>query len=366
MTTGFELGVTNYRSGPETIFDNSDGYTYYFGDMQHQTEEWIDSFAFAADELSGTEQINGFRYEYCSSLSDPLGNAITTEVRFYEDHPLFAEPTGWTDPVAGTIQNSACAYILTGLPGDTTSLGVECWAITVDLMCGFECTLPQELTPGGFTEYNGIGWMYMAAGAIGLTGPMLQGTVTAAGPGTAVPGYGTTDLLTLMDLADVGNEFQGSFWFGGAPKAHAIFTLTLYGDGIPDTDVVNADAPDLDDVLCLGSDTEFRTGNAVTWTLDDQGGTAIFPSSAYAMLVGTHGSSAGFGGLAGAGTTLLVDPGSLLIPPTPLVMSGVVPAVTTPSLPGLPPTIWAQAFGFNGGIGPGNAAEASNALRHNN
>ena len=111
---------------------------------------------------------------------------------------------------------------------------------------------------------------------------------------------------------------------------------------------------------------EFRSGATVTWALDDLGGTAIFPSAAYAMLVGKNGSSAGFGSLAGPGTTLLVDPGSLVTPPTPLVMAGIVPSVTTPSLPGLPPTIWAQAMGFNGGIGAGNAAEASNALRHNN
>ena len=108
----------------------------------------------------------------------------------------------------------------------------------------------------------------------------------------------------------------------------------------------------------------FRINN--TGILDTLGGTAIFPSSAYAMLVGTNGSSTGFGSIAGSGTTLLVDPGSLLFPPTPLLMTGVVPAVTTPTLPGLPPTIWAQALGFNGGIGQGNAAEASNALRHNN
>ncbi|PCJ52694.1 MAG: hypothetical protein COA70_11925 [Planctomycetota bacterium] len=354
------MGSPTIRSGPETIFDNTLAVNYYFSVLGN-TEEWIDNCAFVADEISGMEQINGFDFYYCSTLPDSTGNAITTEIRFYADNNGFMEPLGWTDPINGTVQNSACTYLLSGLPGDTTSIGGgPCWAIAVDLMHGFECSLPQESIPDGFSDLNGIGWMYKD-GFIGLTtGPFLGSNIHSAGTG-----YGAQDWLGLMDLADIGNEYQGSF-FGQQPKVQATFDLILYGDGIPDTDVVNADAPDVNDVLCLGSDMEFRSGNAVTWALDDLGGTAVFPSSAYAMLVGTNGSSAGFGSLAGPGTTLLVDPGSLLFPPTPLVMSGAIPAVTTPSLPGLPPTIWAQAMGFNGGVGPGNAAEASNALRHNN
>ncbi|PCJ52356.1 MAG: hypothetical protein COA70_12590 [Planctomycetota bacterium] len=358
MTTGFEVNAQSYRSGPATIFDNMDGVGYYFSTVG-ATEEWIDSVAFAADEISGNEQINGFDFNYCSLLFDAAGTAITTEVRFYDDNPGFAEPTGWTG--AGTIQNAACAYGLAGLPGDTSGTGISCWAVGIDLMCGFECSVPQEVTPGGITEFNGVGWMYLDASLSGLTGPNLGSTVLQT-----TPGYGTRDLFELMDLAVIGGEWQGTFFFGGAPKAQAYFDLTLYGDGILNTDVVNADAPDTGDVLCLGSDVALVAGNAVTWALDDAGGTAVFPSAAYAMLVGTAGSSAGFGSIAGAGTTLLVDPGSLLFPPTPFIMAGAVPSVTTPTLPGLPPTIWAQSLGFNGGVGPGNAAEASNALRSNN
>ncbi|PCJ52357.1 MAG: hypothetical protein COA70_12595 [Planctomycetota bacterium] len=359
MTTGFEVNAQSYRSGPATIFDNTDGVGYYFSTLASNDIEWIDSVAFAADEISGDEQINGFVFNYCSLLADPVGDAITTEVRFYDDNPGFAEPTGWTDLVAGTIQNAACAYGIAGLPGDTSLAGISCWGVTIDLHCGFECSVPQEITFGGVTEFNGVGWMYMDAFGGGSTGPNLGSTVLQTSPG-----YGTRDLFELMDLAIVGGEWQGTFWFGGAPKAQAYFDLTLFGDGILDTDVVNADLPDTGDVLCLGSDMEFRAGNAVTWALDDAGGTAVFPSAAYAMLVGTAGGN--FGAAAGAGTTLLVDPGSLLFPPTPFVMSGAVPSVTTPTLPGLPPTVWAQSLGFNGGIGAGNAAEASNALRHNN
>jgi len=360
MTTGFEVNAQSYRSGPATIFDNTDGVGYYFSTLS-DTEEWIDSCAFVADEISGMEQINGFDFNYCSLLPDAAGTAITTEVRFYDDNPGFMEPTGWTDLGAGTIQNAACAYGIAGLPGDTSLGGISCWAVSIDLMCGFECSVPQEVTPGGITEFNGIGWMYMDGFGGGNTGPNIGSTILQT-----APGYGINDYFELMDLAVVGAEFQGTFFFGGVPKLYSTFDCVLYGNGIANTDVVNADAPDTGDVLCLGSDVELIAGNAVTWALDDAGGTAVFPSAAYAMLVGTAGSSAGFGSIAGAGTTLLVDPGSLLFPPTPFIMTGAVPSVTTPTLPGLPPTIWAQSLGFNGGVGPGNAAEASNALRSNN
>ena len=356
MTTGFEIGTPTYRSGPATIFDNTDGIGYYFSTLSN-TEEWIDTAAFAATELNGMEQINGFEFNYCSLLSGP--GTVSVEVRFYNDCITGSGPTGWDS--GGTIQNAACAYALAGLPGGGGPFGISCFNINIDLMCGFECSVPQEQTPGGTTDFVGIGWMYMDSLASGSTGPTLGSLI-----GQTTPGYGSQDFFELMDLAVVGAEHQGTFNFGGKPKAQATFDCVLYGDGILDTDVVNADIPNTSDVLCLSSDMEFRSGNAVTWALDDLGGTAIFPSAAYAMLVGTNGSSAGFGSLAGPGTTLLVDPGSLVTPPTPLVMSGVVPAVTTPNLPGLPPTIWAQAMGFNGGIGAGNAAEASNALRHNN
>jgi len=361
MTTGFELGAPKYRSGPATIFDNTDGIGYYFSTLS-DTEEWIDTVAFTATELNGMEQINGFEFNYCTLLPGP--GTIYSEVRFYNDCITGAGPTGWA--FGGTIQNAACAYGLAGLPGGGGPFGISCFNINIDLMCGFECSVPQEQTPGGTTDFIGVGWMYFDGVGGGNAGPALGSTWTSAGPGTAVPGYGTQDIFELMDLAVVGAEWQGSFFFGGGAKAQANFDLVLYGDGIRDTDVVNEGVPDINDVLCLGSDMEFRSGNAVTWALDDLGGTAVFPSATYAMLVGTNGSSAGYGSTAGPGTTLLVDPGSLVTPPTPLVMSGIVPSVTTPTLPGLPPTIWAQAMGFNGGVGQGNAAEASNALRHNN
>ncbi|MDA0666545.1 MAG: hypothetical protein O3A95_05980 [Planctomycetota bacterium] len=354
LTTGFEVSSQSYRSGPETIFDNTDGIAYYFTTVGG-TQEWIDSMAFAADEISGEEQINGFDYAYCSLLADAAGNAITTEVRFYNDNPGGMEPTGWTDLGAGTIQNAACAYGLAGLPGDTSGGGISCWNVAIDLACSFECSVTQELTPGGFTEFNGIGWMYLDAASSGATGPLLGSTITAAGPGTAVTGYGSQDLFELMDLAVVGAEHQGTFWFGGPAKAQATFDVTMFGDGIANTDVVNATAPLSGDVLCLGVDGPVVPGATVTWSLDAAGA-----ASRYAMLVSSGPASLAVGGL----LNILVNPGSLLASPLP--MNGAVPSFST-TLPGnLPPRVYAQAVGFTGAVNPANAIEASNALRHNN
>lgn len=355
MNTGFELAAPQtYRAGPETIFDNTQGAEYYFSTLT-ATEEWVDEMAFAARDLDGDEQIDGMVWEYCSTTPDAgTMDVVDAEIRFYNDTVLGVGPTGWLDLGAGTNQNAQCAYGVAGLPGDTSGAGVTCWIITLDLACGFECSLPQELTPGGMTELNGLGWMYLDGGS----GPVLDSIVGA----TSV-GYGSQDYFELFDLSlGLGAEYVGAFFFGGGAKLQASFNTTLMGNGILDTDAVNADVADTGDIHCLVSDIEFRSGSAVTWSLVDPGTAGL----TYAMVVGTSGSSAGFGPFAGAGTTLMVDPGSVLIPPTPLVMSGATPAVTTPTLPGLPPSIYAQAFGFSGGVAPGNATEASNALRHSN
>ncbi len=363
LTSGFQVNNQAYRYGPATIFDNTNGAEYYFSTLG-ATEEWIDECAFAATDLDGNEQINGISWEYCSMVPDVAGTAITTELRFYNDTVLGAGPTGWLDLVAGTNQNAQCGYLIAGLPGDLSgTFAINCWGVTVDLSAGFECSVPQELTPGGFTELNGIGWMYYDAGSLGLTGPVLDSTWSFGGAGTAIPGYGSQDYFELFDLSlGLGAEYVGAFFFGGGSKLQGSFQTVLYGDGILDTDVVNADVPGTGDVLVLSSDVEFRPGNSVTWSLNAPGTAGL----TYAMLVGTAGSSAGFGSIAGPGTTLLVNPGSILTPPTPFIMSGATPAVSTPPLPALPPTVYAQAMGFSGGVAPGNATEASNALKHDN
>jgi len=337
MTQGFQRSTSSYRSGPETIFDNTLGGGYYFL-LFDDAEEWIDEGAFARRGILPSEQINGFDFSYCSTLPDALGDAITTEVRFYNDTIIGSGPS--------SHPNAECAYGIAGLPGDTSLGGISCWAVAIDLEGGFECTLPQEALPGGgTTTFFGVGWMYLDGFGGGQTGPFIGGS-----------GYGSQDSMELY----TGGVHTGTFNFGGILLAN--LPMVMYGNGVLDTSVVNADTPNTGDILALSSDVEFRTGNQVTWSLRDPGTVGL----AYAMVVGTAGNSAGFGGLAGLGTNLLIDPGAILSPPTPLVMSGTTPSFTTAPLPPLPPLVMAQAFGFSGGIGIGNATEASNALMHNN
>lgn len=360
MTTGFEVATPSYRSGPATIFDNTGSLTYYFSYVG-ATQEWVDTMAFAATEISGEEQINGFDYSYCSGVADPAGtqDVVTTEVRFYAESIQGAEPTGWTDLGAGTIQNADCAYAI-AVPGGDATGALQCWNIAIDLACGFECSLPQEITAGGFTEFNGIGWMYLDAGSSGLSGPFL-GSKAGVGGAPFTTGYGSKDLFELMDLAVVGAEHQGTFWFGGSTKATATFNVVMYGNGIANTDAVNADAPLAGDVLCFEVDTAVVTGANPTWSLVDQG--VAFANPAYAMLVSSGSGSLAVNGLA----TVLIDPSRLLN--SPIAMNGAVPAFTFAGgagLPGLPPSIYTQALGFSAGVSPANTIEASNALRHNN
>lgn len=360
MTTGFEVASQSHRSGPEVIFDNTLGAEYYFSTTL-DTEEWIDECAFTARDVDGDEQINGIYWEYCSLLPDPAGTAITTELRFYNDTVLGAGPTGWLDLGAGTNQNAQCGYIIGGLPGDTSLLGITCWNINLDLECGFECSLPQETTPGGMTDFNGIGWMYRDALASGLTGPVEDSLI-----GTGSVGYGSQDYFEVFDLSlGLGAEYVGAVFFGGGAKQQGSMQTTLFGNGLLDTDVVNAAVPDLlDNTLCLRSDVTPSSGSTVTWSCDE----AATAGLTYRLVGSFASDAAGYGAAMGAGTTLLVDPGVLIGPLAPATMStgGGNPSFTTPPLPAAVDTLTinVQAFGMSGGLG--TATEASNALRHSN
>jgi len=120
MTDGFELATSSYRSGTETIFDSASGPSYYFLTIS-PTEEWIDEGAFARRGVLASEQINGFDFQYCSLLADPVGDAVTATVNFYTDTVLGTGPSSY--PTA------ACAFSLAGLPGDTSLVGISCWAL---------------------------------------------------------------------------------------------------------------------------------------------------------------------------------------------------------------------------------------------
>lgn len=217
------------RLGPETIFDNTDGYEYYFTYFSPQDEP-IDEFAFPARNLDGLQQVNGFTFEYCVAL--PTITSVDVEVRLYRDTVHGSGPSTWSS-------GPNCLYGLVGLPGQVGS--TSCWEATVDLSGGFECSLPEETVPGGFTDYLGIGYLYLTD----QVGPVLDSTFSSGGFHTAVPGYGSENYFEIFN-ASLPNPHVGTFFWSG-PKFQSSFQLRLYGDGIPDTKVVNHDNPDVNE-----------------------------------------------------------------------------------------------------------------------
>lgn len=345
MQTGLEiLTGPQPRSGPETIFNNRDGGAPYFFTLQ-ALEEYVDECAFALRDLDGDEQINGFEFSYCSSTPDPgTLDVVGLEVRFYQDTVFGAGPTNWGS-------GDEDVYSL-NLPGDTSGTGRSCWSISIDLEGGFECTVPQETVPGGFTDFVGIGWRLTQGDADIFLDSNLQ---------PAVPGYGSQDYIEFYDLSQPpGSEYLGAFFFGGAPKAQASFDFALYGDGILDTDVVNHDLPDVNDTLRLDVDSEMRAGSQVTFSVNNP-----IPGT-FVLIVSTALDPAQT--TVAPGVTGLLDFNSILTPPGPILMTSAPSAsFTTPSLPGLPPTLYLQAFELSGmPISPSNVIAGSNALQVDN
>ncbi|MGB0953305.1 MAG: hypothetical protein ACPG31_08760 [Planctomycetota bacterium] len=343
MERGVEYSAPrSSRFGPETIFDNTMGVEYYFL-TSIPTEEWVDEFAFPARDLDGNQQIDGLTLEYCS-ISQGM-DAVDMVLNFYADTILGTGPSTW--PAA------QCSYGLAGLPGSTPGIYITCWEVTIDLACGFECTLPEETVPGGFTDFLGVGYMYLDGG----TGPVIDSTFGPGGPGSAGSGYGSMNYAELFGLGGHAGTSVGP----GGSKNLMSFNLRLYGDGVIDTDTIHPDAPTPFDTLCLRTDAPFRSGSRVTYTLDNSS------AGTFALLWST--TLATTPSLLGQGATLLLDDHGFLIPPSPALMTPTPAAsFTTPTLPpGLPPTVFAQAFEFSGlPLTPNQVLQGSNVLRHNN
>jgi hypothetical protein len=346
MDTGFEATPIAYRSGPETLFNNRDGVTYYFT-YSLATDEYADGGAFPARGVTGEEQVNGLTFEYCSAMADPNGTGVLdTELRFYEanDQANFAGIVGWVD---ASNRNEACILGLTGLPGDQQGTGIGCWILGLDLAGGFECTLPQESAPGTLEAW---GWSMTYLDPAGTSGPLLDSIV-----GATNFGYGVSDQFQWYDMTQVaGAENLGAYWFGGAPKLNANFNLSLEGNA-NDSMAYSAANPLANDTLVWGADSEVRPGQAASWSVANTDG-----STSYAMLVSSGQASIPV--IAGGTATLLVSP-NFIAGPFNMGTAGTQSA----NLPGnLPPAFYTQAAGFVGALGPANSTSASNGMKHSN
>jgi hypothetical protein len=345
METGFEVTTQAYRSGPEVLFNNRAGLGYYYTTVL-DTDEYVDEGAFAQRGVNGTEQVNGMTWEYCSGIPDSVGDALSVEVRFYNDTILGSGPTGWTNTTAE--RGAACAFGIAGLPGDTALTGLSCWIITLDLAGGFECTLPQETTLGG-QEPFGMSVVYLDA--TGSTGPILD-SIT----GGAAPGYGAQDYFEWFDTSQpAGAEYQGAFFFGGGAKLQGSFNMELAGN-VNDTEAYYSAAPLAGDTVDWQATAEVRAGSAAGWAVTNPDGV-----SNYGMLVSN--GSADLPVVAGGTASLLVNAGGLLTSPIPLGTSGAFGI----NLPGsVPSSIFTQAVQHTGALTPPNTTAASNGLVHSN
>jgi len=347
MGQGYQVVSSSQRSGPETIFNNRDGVIYYFTTWLN-TEEMVDEGSFAAAGVNGSEQINGMVWDYCSMIPDAVGDAITCEVRMYDEIVGFVGITGWVD---ANNRNEKCGYSLAGLPGDTALTGVSCWTITWDMAGGFECSLPQEASAGNMDNF-GHSEMYLDANGLGSTGPLLDSL-----HGTQLGNdYGVQDYFEFYDLsAPLGLEYLGTYWFGGGAKAQSNWLLSY--DGNPTDTVASYSAnPGTADTVDLQGDVEVRPGQAAGWTITNNSG------NSYALLAST--GTVDLAALAGGNAHLLVNWMGAPLLPNPIVMAGGVHAQNLP--PALPPTINVQAAEYVGALTPGNIVGMSNRLTHSN
>jgi hypothetical protein len=344
MDTGFEATSVAYRSGPETIFNNRDGMTYYYT-TSWTTDEYADGGAFAAQGVSGAEQVNGMTFTYCTPMADLSGTGVLdTELRFYteNDSANFGGIVGWVD---ANTRNEACALGLAGLPGDQAGTGFACWIISLDLAGGYECTLPQESAAGLGETW---GWSMTYLDPLNGSGPLLD-SIT----GGAIGGYGSFDHFQWYDMSlPLGTENTGAYWFGGGAKLQASWDLSLEGNVNDSTSYTSAN-PGANDTLGFTCTSEIRPGQAGGWAVTNPDGT-----SGYALLIST--GSADIPIIAGGSASLLIRHQSMPAGPFPMGTGGSF-GLNLPN--NIPSTLYFQAAEYSGALAPGNTTAASNGMK---
>ncbi len=322
---GLQKTAVNGRSGPAVIFNNMILSGYY--SVPGAGQEWIDEGGLMDRNTSLTDQINGFQFVYCSTEPDPTGNSGTIDITFYDETVRCAGPPTW--PTAN------CAYSIVGLPLGGPTGNIQCWIVTVDLGCGFEC--PPDLTSDFRTEEMGVvdrlfGWGFI---------PMQNNT----GPWLAKGGYRRDNSFTWFDPTT--GAFIGCFWFGGFPFAN--FAMKLYGNAV---NVRAYDSPTnpLVNNVCLTINAQPASGANVTFTATTPAGGG---GGSYWFAAALNSADLPVGG-----QQLLAGPSFLA--PTPLPMAGGVLTVT---LPAMPPTVYCIAAETTGPPTPGAMTGLSNGLK---
>lgn len=366
MTKGYEPAPAVVpRVGPITKYDNYDGSEVYYsagvllttGQVQTWTidDEMIDQAAFPQAGFSGLEQINQIVFAYCSTVPDPgsTGDVLPVNLYFYNDwedpNTAGPSPSGW--PMA------ECEYLL-NLPGGDVAGNLQCHDITLDLTSGFECAVPQELTPG-LAEPFGIGWTYgdPRPSPNGNTGPVVDSILTT------LPGYGA------LDESSFHNRTAQTYIFnliGNGSNFYNSHAMELYG--LP-TDVFayyhrNPQTQQFDpqsaDTLDFQVDASIYPGSIVTFSvLNPQ------PAANYTLLAATapfdllRPLPSALGGAGGTGTLLVNLQQTLAFLPMAGGSAGPLQIPPTLTLPAL----YFQAAEHTGNLGASRVTQASNGLK---
>ncbi len=299
---------------------------------------WIDEGQILDTNSGMIDQVGKFDFSYCSSDIAPSANGGSILINFYDDYSPCSTPLSTT-----------CSYIIGGLPMGTANGNTQCWAVSIDLSGGFECTTdPNAMfvsTGGTVGSLNGtFGWAFGSnPGLAGMndTGPILD--LPCARPLNGCSTGGSTQMnQNKFWWEDSTGAWTGCYWYGGVPFASQ--DMKMYGGSIGSFAYGYAGGANS---LALSS-TDFVAGN-VTFTVT--GGT---PGNALYLLAGSAAAAMPLGNNELEVNFATFFPGIPLTMPATGVMTVSVPA----SISGA----FAQVAETTGPASPGALVNMSNGL----
>ncbi|KAA3611441.1 MAG: hypothetical protein DWQ01_04945 [Planctomycetota bacterium] len=324
MATGeLEPSTPGQRFGPDVIFNASELTNYY--SVPGIDQEWLDEGSLLNRNAGNWEQINGMEFVYCSTEADATQNSGTVTFAFYDETIVCTGPTNGGNFVLGGY---LCAYDIVGLPLGDANGAIQCWIVTVDLMCGFECPpylASQTCSTGEWITDQAntklFGWSFIPRND--NTGPWLsKGGTQAAGIDNSFVWF------------DQFGALVGCFWFGGTPWAN--FAMKLFSG--PKDCRIYWDCAGLNQ-MCLIPTPGFPL---FTWTVQTPGSN----TDCWLLI------SLSPGELPLPGGTLLINHLALAVPPV-LMPNGTV---TLDVSAGSGFTIYTQAVETPAGSGPPSAS----------
>lgn len=227
------------RLGPQEIWNSHTLSNYYT--IPGEGQEWIDEGILPSRHAQQIEQVNGFKFTYCSSDMNP--NGTTNQVQFYDETVVCMGPTDWP--------SSDCSYVLGGLPGGSGNGNLACWTVMVDL-AGFECELPIDPM-----QQKLFGWSQTWDND--HSGPWIA---------SRLPPGGDCSWVWFDTTAPNRNAaFQGCFWFGCFPPEQ--FTMSLYGQPDDVFAIAPTHGPGDDMTLALEAQASARGGLSTSIRLID-------------------------------------------------------------------------------------------------